>query len=112
MNIEEEVNVEHAIGEDAIGEGANVADAMVADPMVADPMVADLSQIPISISIELSRTQVSLRELGALKKGDVLELNKRPNEQIDLLVSGKVIGRGELVDMDGELGVRISSLVK
>jgi flagellar motor switch protein FliN/FliY len=102
MNIEEEVNVEHTIGETA-----NIADANI-----ADAMVEDLNQIPISISIELSRTQVSLRELGALKNGDVLELNKRPNEQIDLLVSGKVIGRGKLVDVDGELGVRICSLVK
>jgi type III secretion system YscQ/HrcQ family protein len=72
----------------------------------------DLTHIPISISVELSRTQLSLRELSTLKDGDVLELKKRPNEPIDLLVSGKVIGRGELVDVDGELGVRICSLVK
>jgi len=102
------MNVEELNGEDQnVGE-ANV----VADANVADAVVENLSHIPISISIELSRTQLSLKELGALRNGDVLELNKRPNEQIDLLVSGKVIGRGELVDVDGELGVRICSLVR
>lgn len=106
MNVEE-VNADQESVEDTIVERAIVADAIV-----ADTIVADVSHIPISISIELCRTQLSLWELGGLKSGDVIELNKRPTELIDLLVAGKVIGRGELVDVDGELGVRISSLVK
>jgi type III secretion protein Q len=70
------------------------------------------TDIPISISIELSQMQLSIAELGALKNGDVLELNKGPGELVDLLVSGRVIAKGELVDIEGELGVRICSLVK
>src|SRR5258706_4377895 len=95
-------------------ENHDTGDFAIADDFTAagDLAATDLSHIPISICVELSRTHLSLKELGALKNGDVLELNKRPNEPIDLVVSGKVIGKGELVDVDGELGVRICSLVK
>lgn len=70
-----------------------------------------LDDIPISIRVELVQKTVSLKELGALQNGDVLELNKGPGELIDLVVADRVIAKGELVDIDGELGVRIASLV-
>jgi flagellar motor switch protein FliM len=72
---------------------------------------AVLQDIPISISVELSQMKLSLKALVALQNGDVLELNKRPQELVDLVVAGRVIAKGELVDIDGEIGVRISSLV-
>ena len=71
-----------------------------------------LKDIPITVSIELSQMQLTIAQIGALRDGEVLELNKGPGELVDLLVSGRLIARGELVDVDGELGVRIRSLVK
>ena len=71
-----------------------------------------LKDIPITVSIELAQMQLTIAQIGAFKDGEVLELNKGPGELVDLLVSGRLIAKGELVDVDGELGVRIRSLVK
>ena len=98
--------------EPEVAENHDTRDFVIPEETSDPSAVNNLSDIPISISVELSRTHLSLKELGTLKDGDVLDLKKRPNEQIDLLVSGKVIGRGELVNVDGEIGVRICSLVK
>lgn len=70
------------------------------------------TDIPITVTIELSRKQVSISELGTFKNGDILELNKGPAELVDLVVGGRIVAKGELVDIEGELGVRICSLVK
>ena len=73
---------------------------------------AIVENLSIPIAIELSRVKMSVSELGALKDGQIIELNKSPGDFVDLVVSGKTIGRGELVEIEGDLGVRISSLVK
>ena len=47
-----------------------------------------------------------------LRPGQVIELSRSPGEPVDLVVAGKRIGKGELVEIDGELGVRILSLAR
>lgn len=72
---------------------------------------ADLmNDIPLQISVELSRVATTAEEVMALRVGHVLDLNKAPGEPLDLSVNGKVVARGELVEVDGNLGVRILSL--
>ena len=71
-----------------------------------------VENLRVPLSIELSRLKYSIQQLGSLTSGQVLELNKKPGDLVDLVVSGKMIGQGELVDIEGELGVRIVSLVK
>jgi flagellar motor switch/type III secretory pathway protein FliN len=46
----------------------------------------------------------------ALKVGHVFDLNRVAGEPLDLSVNGKVVARGELVEIDGNLGIRILSL--
>lgn len=76
------------------------------------PVSEIIESLTVPVSVELSRLRLSIQELGALRNGQVLELDKSPSEPVDLVVAGKIIGKGELVDIDGELGVRITSLVK
>jgi flagellar motor switch protein FliM len=83
-----------------------------ADTLIESSPSEIVENLMIPISIELARMRLSIKELGSLKDGQVVELNKRPGDLVDLVVSGKIIGKGELVEIEGELGVRISSLVK
>ena len=55
---------------------------------------------------------VSAADVMGLRAGQVIELSRAPGEPVDLVVDGKRIGKGELVEIDGELGVRILNLVK
>lgn len=69
-----------------------------------------LNDIPLQISVELARVPVSAEDVVSLKVGQVLDLNRMPGEPIDLSVNGKVVARGELVEIEGNLGVRVLSL--
>lgn len=80
---------------DAIGEGA----AMLED--VALPMV-----------VELGRVHLSVRDLAGLRKGQVLDLGRSAEDPVHLVVEGRVIGTGRLVNVEGEIGVQIVELLR
>jgi type III secretion system YscQ/HrcQ family protein len=69
-----------------------------------------LNDIPLQIAVELARVPVSAEDVVSLKVGLVIDLNRMPGEPIDLSVNGKVVARGELVEIEGNLGVRVLSL--
>ncbi len=72
---------------------------------------ADLmNDIPLQIVVELGRVSTTAEEVVALKIGHVFDLNRVAGEPLDLSVMGKVVARGELVEIDGNLGIRILSL--
>lgn len=72
---------------------------------------ADLmNDIPLQIAVELGRVATTAEDVVALKVGHVFDLNRVAGEPLDLSVQGKVVARGELVEIDGNLGVRILSL--
>ncbi len=78
---------------------------------VENPEGADLlNDIPLQIAVELGRVAMTAEEVVGLKVGHVIDLNRSAGEPLDLSVNGKIVARGELVEVDGNLGVRILSL--
>lgn len=72
---------------------------------------ADLmNDIPLQIAVELGRVATTAEDVVGLKVGHVFDLNRVAGEPLDLSVNGKIVARGELVEIDGNLGVRILSL--
>jgi len=71
----------------------------------AGPNFAD--DAPIELSLTLARFKLTLGELQHLRVGDVLRSGRALGERVSLCVSNHVVADGELVDVDGELGVRI-----
>jgi flagellar motor switch protein FliM len=65
------------------------------------------SDTPVQVVAVMGKKTITVGDLISLKKGEVLELNRFPNEAIDLVANGKLIAKGELVEIDGKLGVRI-----
>lgn len=70
--------------------------------------IADAAQVELTVS--LGTTRLSLRALGELAVGAVVPLGRPLAGPYEVHAAGRLIGRGELVDVDGELGVRIVSL--
>jgi flagellar motor switch protein FliN/FliY len=64
-------------------------------------------EIPLTISIEVGRLQMSVKQLMELAPGNILELSVHPENGVDLVVSGRCIGKGELLKIGDALGVRI-----
>ncbi len=69
-----------------------------------------LNDIPLQIAVELARVPVTAEQVVALRVGQVVDLNRVPGEPVELSVNGKVLARGELVEVEGHLGVRILSM--
>lgn len=75
----------------------------------ADANDAALDQLPMVLSFELGTLQLSLGQLRTLASGAVLQLAQGSADSIAIVCGGRHLGRGEAVDVDGRLGVRIIS---
>ena len=78
------------------------------------PSKADLDlilDIEVPISVELGRTEMSIAEVLELGPGSIVELQKMASDPVDLLVNNKLIAHGEVVVVDENFGIRISSVV-
>jgi type III secretion system YscQ/HrcQ family protein len=72
-----------------------------------DPSPTD---VPVTLVVELGRINLPLRRLADLKPGDVLELGRHAKEPVELTSGGRLIARGELVQIDTELGIRVTNV--
>ncbi|MCS7080004.1 MAG: type III secretion system cytoplasmic ring protein SctQ [Chloracidobacterium sp.] len=73
----------------------------------AAPAVA-LDDLTVTVRVELAARRMRLEEVAQLRVGHVLELGCKPTDPVTLTLDGRPIARGELVDIEGRLGVRIT----
>ncbi len=78
----------------------------------SDEVVSMSEDVPVHLVAVLGKKKISLKDLLKLKVGHTLDLERAPNEFVDLVANGKVIARGELVEIDGKLGVRVIKMLK
>ena len=64
-------------------------------------------EIPLTLTIEVARLNMSLQKLLELKPGNVLELAIHPEQGVDVTINGKKVAKGELVKLGEALGVKI-----
>ena len=73
---------------------------------------ADLfNNITVDVSVELGRSQVSLKEVYELTEGSIIELERLVGEPLDLVVNGQVIAQGEVVAIDSNYGLRVTNIL-
>lgn len=65
----------------------------------------------VELRVELARFSLTVAQLTRLGPGDVLETRRRVGEAVTLRAGTAAIAEGDLVDVDGELGVRITRLL-
>jgi flagellar motor switch protein FliN/FliY len=70
-----------------------------------------LLDVPLSVTVELGRVRMPVRNLLALGAGSVIELSKIAGEPLDVLVNGKPVARGEAVMVNEKFGVRLTEIV-
>ena len=70
-----------------------------------------LMDVVLDVSIELGRASMTIKEILALGVGSVVELDKMVGDPVDILVNDKLIAKGEVVVVDENFGVRITSVV-
>ncbi len=74
-----------------------------------NPAAAPLD-VPVTLVVELGRVNLTLEQLADLKAGDVVELNRQTRAPVELTSNGRLVARGELILIDADLGVRVTSV--
>lgn len=67
--------------------------------------------IPVTISMEVGRSQISIRNLLQLNQGSVVELERIAGEPLDVLVNGTLIAHGEVVVVNDKFGIRLTDVI-
>lgn len=84
----------------------------VTDEDMSASGLKNLSQdMPVQVVAVLGKKTMTLGDVISLKLGEVVEFKKLPQESVDLVANGKLLARGELVLVDGKLGIQIKQLV-
>ena len=65
---------------------------------------------PVVVRVELGVASLSARRWAELRPGDVLETGQPLGEAVLLRIAGRAVARGELVDVDGQVGVRVREI--
>ncbi len=86
------------------------SDTTTNGPTNADDLEA-VFDVPVRISAILGRTNMEISHLLELDEGDVIELDRKVGEAIDLYVNNRLVARGEVVLVDEKLGVTMTEII-
>ncbi|MES9971597.1 MAG: flagellar motor switch protein FliN [Candidatus Thiodiazotropha sp.] len=67
--------------------------------------------VPVTISMEIGRTKINIRNLLQLNQGSVVELDRLAGEPMDVLVNGTLIAQGEVVVVNEKFGLRLTDII-
>ena len=126
-NSEESSSVTQPVSNDAdntdlspsANESHNVSVQPVTHPEIdvnqaVDGPTADLSMIldiPVTLSMEIGQTRISISDLLKLGKNSVIELQRMADEPMDVLVNGTLVARGEAVVVGDRFGIRLTDVI-
>ena len=80
-------------------------------PSVEDTSLDVILDIPVSISLEVGNTKISIRNLLKLNQGSVVELDRLAGEPLDVLVNGTLIAHAEVVVVNEKYGIRLTDVI-
>ena len=67
--------------------------------------------VPVTLSMEIGRTQINIRNLLQLNQGSVVELDRFAGEPLDVLVNGTLVAHGEVVVINDKFGIRLTDVI-
>lgn len=67
--------------------------------------------IPVTLSMEIGRTEIAINNLLQLSQGSVVELDRLAGEPMDVLINGTLIAHGEVVVINEKFGIRLTDVI-
>jgi flagellar motor switch protein FliN/FliY len=96
---------------------ADATPAAVTTPFVPTPSAASdvnidvILDVPVTLSMEVGRTRIPIRNLLQLNQGSVVELDRAAGEPLDVFVNGTLVAHGEVVVVNDKFGIRLTDVV-
>ncbi len=99
--------------EEQTGQAASVDFDELSDDStpVSDPKLDVILDIPVTMSMEVGNTDISIRSLLQLSQGSVVELDRVAGEPLDVMVNGTLIAHGEVVVVNDRYGIRLTDVI-
>ncbi|MDH5435888.1 MAG: flagellar motor switch protein FliN [Gammaproteobacteria bacterium] len=114
----EQLDTEGSLDEPEIDTTASVQTVEIPDlestASADDDVKVDLDMIldiPVTISMEIGRTKINIRNLLQLNQGSVVELDRFAGEPLDVFVNGTLIAHGEVVVVNEKFGIRLTDVI-
>jgi flagellar motor switch protein FliN/FliY len=100
----------------AQAEAALAADPSQEQPEAEASSVRDINievilDVAVTLSMEVGRTRIPIRNLLQLNQGSVVELDRAAGEPLDVYVNGTLIAHGEVVVVNEKFGIRLTDVV-
>lgn len=97
--------LEEAVASSDAANSSDIGDKATRDDL---SMILD---IPVTLSMEIGQTRITIEELLKLSKGSVVELQRLADEPMDILINGTLIAHGEAVVVGDRFGVRLTDVI-
>ena len=81
------------------------------NPLAQTENIDLIMDVPLEVTVELGRTNKSIKEILDFSPGTIIELNKLAGEPVDVLVNGKFVAKGEVVVIEENFGIRVTEVV-
>ena len=75
------------------------------------PNLDVILDVPVTLSLEVGRAQMSVGRLLRLTQGSVVELDRHAGEPLDVLVNGALVAHGEIVIVNDKFGIRLTDVI-
>ena len=81
------------------------------DQSVENACLDVILDIPVTLSLEVGKSKISIRDLLKLNQGSVVELDRLAGEPLDVLVNGTLVAHGEVVVTNDKYGIRLTDVI-
>jgi flagellar motor switch protein FliN/FliY len=111
---------DEALDEQAAAKGSEEAETVKLEELTEDEVeitgeekrrLDTILDIPVTISMEVGRSNINIRNLLQLNQGSVVELDRIAGEALDVLVNGTLIAHGEVVVVNDKFGIRLTDVI-
>ncbi|MEO5341868.1 MAG: flagellar motor switch protein FliN [Gammaproteobacteria bacterium SHHR-1] len=96
---------------DEQAQAAQFAELMDENTGHEDININAILDVPVTIAMEIGRTNISIRNLLQLNQGSVVELDRLAGEPLDVMVNGTLIAKGEVVVVNEKFGIRLTDVI-
>lgn len=76
-----------------------------------DANLEAILDVPVTLSMEVGRTRIPIRNLLQLNQGSVVELDRAAGEPLDVFVNGTLVAHGEVVVVNEKFGIRLTDVI-
>lgn len=87
------------------------AEASIPTGVPGDVNLDVILDVPVTLSMEVGRTRIPIRNLLQLNQGSVVELDRAAGEPLDVFVNGTLVAHGEVVVVNEKFGIRLTDVI-